>query len=64
MASASKGEKEGKGITIHSEPFINVLSRRQPHSFPKVPTAKSGIYVLSELCSLQTERKCQGVIMA
>ena len=59
-----KVKKKEKGITIHSKPFINVLSRRQPHSFPKVPTAKSGIYVLSELCSLQTERKCQGVIMA
>jgi len=48
---------EGKNITIHSKPFIDILSRRQPHSFPKVSTAESGIYVLSELRSLQTERK-------
>jgi len=52
---------EGKNITIHSKPFIDILSRRQPHSFPKVSTAESGIYVLSELRSLQTERKVQAI---
>lgn len=54
-----KIETEGKNITIHSKPFIDILSRGQPHSFSKVSTTESGIYVLSELRSLQTERNGQ-----
>jgi hypothetical protein len=52
-----KVERKEKNITVHGKPFINVLSRRKPHSFPKVSTAESGIYVLPELCSLQIVRK-------
>jgi hypothetical protein len=50
-------KKTRKKVIVHSEPSINILSRRQPHSFPKVSTAESGIYVLPELCPLQTKRK-------
>jgi rRNA maturation protein Nop10 len=45
-------KKKVENITIHSKPFIDILSRRQPNSFPEVSTAKGCIYMLSELCPL------------
>lgn len=57
VKNGSRWKMKGKNITIHSQPFIDIFSRRQPYSFPKVSTAKSGIYVLPKLCTLQIKRE-------
>jgi len=42
----------GQGLTVHSQPFVEVLPRRQPHGLPQVPTPEGRIDVFPQLLAL------------
>jgi len=45
-----------RAITVDSEPFIQILSRRKSYCFPQVSTAQGRINVLSKLRTLHHDK--------